>query len=241
MKNDELKEKIRKNIKEEIAVSNIRKEFDMKTNRNKRIVYVISSICAVFILGIVIFIGTNKLDNAFNIGKTEQSNKNKEEQNIKLNVNKLEDLAMTSLDADIKTIEMDTLPKKFKFMDGVIIPKGYELENSYNVYVRKNKDIAEYNILHDYLFYYRKDSTSNIKIAFSEIEKPLRDYYIEEEKNISKIGDVELIISNWKQMYIVTFEYENIFFDIETTGITEDELITLLESIIDGVRNVMFK
>ena len=32
MENNELKEKIRKNIKEEITISNIRKEFGMKTN-----------------------------------------------------------------------------------------------------------------------------------------------------------------------------------------------------------------
>lgn len=38
-------------------------------------------------------------------------------------------------------------------------------------------------------------------------------------------------------MYIVSFEYENIYFDIETTGITENQLITLLESIIDSISN----
>lgn len=88
MKNNELKEKIRKNIKEEIAISNIRKEFDMKTNKNRKILYAISSICAVFILGIGIFIGTGKMNNTgLEIGKTEV-NKNKEESLVvELNIN----------------------------------------------------------------------------------------------------------------------------------------------------------
>lgn len=241
MENNELKEKIRKNIKEDIAISNIRKEFDMKTSKNKKIVYSISSICAVFILGISIFLGVNNSlfrENGLEIGKTEDFNKNKEESlSIELNINKLKDISMAKLDADIKTIEVEKLPEKFNFMKNVIIPEKYELESSYNIYIKENKDIEEYNILHDYVFSYKKDDLNDIKIAFSEIEKPLRDYYIEEGEKISKIGDVEVIISQWKQMYIVSFEYGNIYFDIETTGITENQLITLLESIIDSTSN----
>ena len=72
----------------------------------------------------------------------------------------------------------------------------------------------------------------NITIAFSEIDKPLRDYYIDNQELKSKIGDVELEISQYKNMYIVTFSYNNLNFDIETNGITEDELVELLVSII---------
>ena len=36
MENNNLEEKIRKNLKEEIAISNIRKEFDMKTKKNRK-------------------------------------------------------------------------------------------------------------------------------------------------------------------------------------------------------------
>ena len=110
MENNELKEKIRKNIKEDIAISNIRKEFDMKTSKNKKIVYSISSICAVFILGISIFLGVNNSlfkENGLEIGKTEDFNKNKEESlNIELNINKIKDMLMTQLDADTKTIDV---------------------------------------------------------------------------------------------------------------------------------------
>lgn len=239
MKNNELREKIRKNIKEEIAVSNIRKEFDMKTNKNRKILYAISSICAVFILGIGIFIETGKMNNTgLEIGKTEV-NKNKEESLVvELNINKLKIMEMLDLDADIKTIDIDKLPEEFKFMENLLIPEEYEFENSYTVYTRENINIEEYNILHDYILNYRKDDLNDIKIAFSKVEKPLRDYFIQDGDKISKIGDVELNISQWEEMYIVTFEYEDIYFDIETTGITENQLVDLLESLINNVKNV---
>lgn len=235
MENNELKEKIRKNIKEEIAISNIRKEFGMKTNKNKKLVYAISSICAVFILGIGIFIGTSKLnnnifqDNSLEIGKTEDKCLN-----IELNINILKDMSMTSLDADTKTIELEQLSEEFMFMKNLLIPEEYEFENSYTVYIRGQKEIAEYNKLHDYILNYKKDDLNNIKIAFSKIEPPIRDYFIQGGDKISKIGNVELKISRWKEMYITTFEYKDIYFDIETTGITEKQLVDLLVSIIEN-------
>ena len=231
MENNELKEKIRKNIKEEIAISNIRKEFGMKTNKNKKVIYVLSSICAVFILGIGIFVGVNKNllpSNTVDIGKTDAND------GVELNINKIKDMSMTSLDADVKTVEIESLPEEFTFIENLQIPEEYNFENGYTVYTRENTDTAEYNVLHDYILNYRKDDLNDIKIAFSEIEEPIRDYFILEGEKISKIGDVELKISQWEDMYIVTFEHNNIYFDIETTGITENQLVDLLESIIDN-------
>ena len=164
MKDNELKEKIRKNIKEEIAISNIRKEFGMKTNKNKKVIYVLSSICAVFILGIGIFVGVNKNllpGNTVDIGKTDAND------GVELNINKIKDMSMTSLDADVKTIELENLPEEFTFMESLVAPAEYQLESSYMVNVRSNRDIAEYDVIHDYVFNYRKDSSNDIKIAFS--------------------------------------------------------------------------
>lgn len=73
---------------------------------------------------------------------------------------------------------------------------------------------------------------NKVIIAFSEIEKPLRDYYIDVGDKVSKIGEIELVISQYKDMYIVTFNFKDIYFDIETTGITEDELLEILQSIL---------
>ncbi len=237
MKNNELKEKIRNNIREEIAISNIRKEFDMRKNKNKKMIYTISSMCAVFILGIGILIGTSNLNNKTlqgeSLGKTENDNIK-----VELKINKIKDMSMAKLDTDVKTIEIENLPENMQFINKVKISDEYKLTSSYNVYTRDiNSDNRDYNILHDYLFYYEKGENNIIRIAVSEIEKPLRDYFIGEGEKISKIGDAKLTIYQWNQMYIVNFEYKNMYFDIETTGVTEDELTTLLESIITNVNN----
>lgn len=206
----------------------------MKTNKNKKVIYVLSSICAVFILGIGIFVGVNKNllpGNTVDIGKTDAND------GVELNINKIKDMSMTSLDADVKTIELENLPEEFTFIENLQIPEEYNFENGYTVYTRENTDTAEYNVLHDYILNYRKDDLNDIKIAFSGIEAPIRDYFIGDGDKISKIGNVELKVSQWENMYIVTFEYNDIYFDIETTGITESQLVDLLKSIIDNGTN----
>ena len=230
MENNNLKEQVRKNVKEKIAVSNIRKEFDMKSKNNKKLIYWVSSICAVFVLCFSLLIGTDFLNNG-----TEDLYGKKENLDIKLNINKIKELLMASLDADIKIIDIEKLPEKFDFIKNTNIPDQYKLESSYNVYTRKDINVEEYDVLHDYVFKYRKDSINKIVIAFSEIDKPLRDYYIDSSDKVSMIGDIEFIISKYKEMYMVTFGYENINFDIETVGITENELVNLLQSIITEI------
>ena len=102
------------------------------------------------------------------------------------------------------------------------------------IYTRNSIEEPVYDVLHDYVFdYHTEDNiTRNITIAFSEIDEPLRDYYIDNHELKSKIGDVEMEISQYENMYIVTFSYNNLNFDIEANGITEDELVELLVSII---------
>lgn len=237
MENNNLKEQIRKNVKEKIAVSNIREEFDMKSKKSRKIIYGITSSAAVFILCIGIIIGTNTFNNNQRQDKhceiaDLQGNKKNESQKINLNINKINEMLATSLDADTKTIEIGELPEKFEFIKNIKIPEEYNIESSYNIYTRNDINKSEYDVLHDYVFYYRKDSMNEIIITFSEIEKPLRDYYINVGDKVSRIGNIELIISQYKDMYIVTFNFKDIYFDIETTGITENELLELLQSIL---------
>ena len=52
MENNDLEDKTRKMVKEKIAVSNIKEEFKMKENKNRKTIYFVTSVCAVFVLGI---------------------------------------------------------------------------------------------------------------------------------------------------------------------------------------------
>lgn len=90
MENKDLKEKIRKNVKEKIAVANIRKEFDMKIMNKRKIIYGTLSACAMCVLCLGIVLNTQKennklLSNISNEGEqieavTDELQKNKDKQ-----------------------------------------------------------------------------------------------------------------------------------------------------------------
>ena len=154
--------------------------------------------------------------------------------NVMLEINPMQGASMAKLDADVETVEINSLPEKFEFINNIKLPSEYKLDNSYEIYTRENYDDAECSLLHDYVFNYSKDCENSIKVAFSEIGEPIRDCFLEDSDKVSKIGDIDVIISQYEKMYEETFKCKEIYFDIETNGITEEELVNLLESIIKG-------
>ena len=152
--------------------------------------------------------------------------------NVMLEINPMQGASMAKLDADVQTVEINSLPEKSEFINNIALPSEYKLDNSYELFTRENFNTTEYSLLHDYVFNYSKDYENTIKVAFSEVGEPIRDYFLDDSKKVSKIGDVDVIISQYEKMYVATFKCKEIYFDIETNGITEEELVNLLESII---------
>ena len=180
------------------------------------------------ILILALVIGLNR--NTFNNEITEIDGIKAE-----IKINKLNDMAMSSLDADIKTVEVEEIPEKFDVLKTIKTPEGFNLESIYAVYVRENIQTEEYNILNNYVINYRTNESAekSITISFSDTYEPLRDYFIDKENSkVSNINDIELVIYNYEKMYITKFEYNGIKFDIETSRISEEEFIDLLLSII---------
>ena len=208
-----------------------KKEFYIKIIRNKKIIYGLSSACAVFILGVGILAMQKKSNN--NEMKVENERMvSSRNMNVMLEINPMQGTSMAKLDADVQTVEINSLPEKFEFINNIALPSEYKLDNSYELFTRENFNTTEYSLLHDYVFNYSKDCENSIKVAFSEVEEQIRDYFLDDSKKVSKIGDVNVIISKYEKMYVATFKCKEINFDIETNGITEEELVNLLESII---------
>ena len=181
------------------------------------------------ILILVVAIGLNR--NVFNNEITKQIGGSK----VEIKINKLNDIEMLKLDADIKNLEVDEIPKKYETLKTIKIPEGFYSESIYAVYVRENIQTEEYNILNNYVMGYRTNESAekDITISFSDTYEPLRDYFIDKENSkVSDINGIKLVIYNYKEMYITKFEYNGIKFDIETSGISEEEFINLLVSII---------
>lgn len=252
MENNDLKEKIRKNVKERIAVSNIREEFDMKNKKSRKIIYGITSSAAVFILGFGIMIGTNTFNNnqvQNNPYGISDFNKNKEE-TLKTELNIYKVASLTSADMDVKIEHYNSkLPEyiwqeileEFKEYMGISknefeakITDKFTQTNFYTVKIPGYKDanLSDEYKKHDYVFEYKTENDGEIRIALCKEEEPLRDCFFEFKGKKSKIGNTELEISQYNNNYMVTFEFNNINYDIETENITENELSELLQSIL---------
>lgn len=148
-------------------------------------------------------------------------------------INKVDAFLEASFDADVKII--DSIPEKqteqFSFLNHLSLPEGVFLTNHYLVYVKQMPQ-EEYTKLHDYVYSYSThNSNKTITLSFSTIGTPLRDYYLGENGEASIIKGAKLQIYQYEKMYMVIGSYQGLYFDIETQGVTQNELISLLESI----------
>lgn len=122
MENNDLKEKIRKNVKEKIAVANIRREFDMKIMNKRKIIYGTLSACAMCVLCLGIALNTEKgnnklLSNISNEGEQIESVKdvlnNEEQQENEQITNKPVEDKDTSENEPAKELTNKTYPESY--------------------------------------------------------------------------------------------------------------------------------
>ena len=205
-------------IRNQILLKNERKN---KKNMIKFLEYVIP-VFVIAIVGGVLFLNNYRDDYIFS------------DNNSNIIVNKIDNLDLTKLDADIKLEEIYSvnLPWNDMFND-INIPKDLDKFYGYGVYT-KNDSTGEYDIFNSYVYeYFNLNENRKIKIAFSDINKPIRDYFFDSaEVKESNINNQELIIYQNEDNYFVEFKYNEYYFDIETRAITIDELTKLLTTII---------
>ena len=117
--------------------------------------------------------------------------------------------------------------------DGITLPKDLTKENGYAIYT-KNSETGQYTDLNSYVYEYSNNSDKRkIRLAFSETEKPLRDYYFNTQNTKkSNINNYELLIFQYSDTFYTEFSYKGYNFDIETNNITKAELTSLLKSIL---------
>ena len=79
----------------------------------------------------------------------------------------------------------------------------------------------------------------NIQLAYSKYNYPFRDYFLSPEEDVSILDGVEIKITQQPEnhLYLCLFELNGYYFDIETSQITEAELIDFLLNLISKVKN----
>lgn len=150
-------------------------------------------------------------------------------------VNTIDQLGATRIDADIKDISSNNLfvPWIEGLEEDITIPHDLNQLHAYGIYT-KNQQTMLYDILNCYVYtWFNEEADRSIHLSFSDKNRPVRDYYFSEEgAKVSSIGQHELTIYQYEELYFTEFQYQGSYFDIETSHITFEELTALLESIL---------
>ena len=114
--------------------------------------------------------------------------------------------------------------KSFPFFKKIVLPKDFKEE----------KKSQEYQLLEDdTIFLFSYQGNENRKIIITVGEKSLsRSFLNEDKEKQSKINGHSVSIYSQNNIYVVVFEFQNYYFDIETANVSKKELITLLKSIL---------
>ena len=130
--------------------------------------------------------------------------------------------------ADSKLIEKNDLPIE---LIGLTNVAGNEASMITALYTKSDITKEEFDVLHDYVLNFFNDEQS-IKISATKEEKPLRDYFFQATDDISNIDGHDVKISKYEDKYIVNLEKGEYHFDIETNGLTEDEMIKVVSEVL---------
>lgn len=157
---------------------------------------------------------------------------------LEININKAEKQGMAKFDADIQEAVSDlneefnkTFPFAQKELNAPKDLRNYGVNRI--ILTKENYTDKKYTVTHDYIWDYSNEAQDRtIRIAFSKVGKPIRDYYLSSEEKISKIGNTDVIITQYEKLYLAEFKLNDVYFDIETAGITQKELVDLLVSFI---------
>ena len=161
-------------------------------------------------------------------------NELKEElRNLDIHINEITDIAEAKIDANSESLPKEEISEElYDFINRISVPEKYQFESISGVYIKSSKNKPDYDILRDYVFKFTKNESSYINITVSEVGAPLRDVLFDSDSAVSNLKDMELYIYQYEGKYIVEFNDGEKYFYIEATGITEDQLFNLLDSII---------
>lgn len=254
MENNDLKEKIRKNVKERIAVSNIREEFDMKGKKSRKIIYGITSVAAVCILCVGITVNYNNLKNDKVLigekGDKEIEDYQKEKENVKednviFNAGSIE--TATSISGKVTNVDGnwkdENVEENFGFIRNIEILKQYEHLRQGMVYVKENIEDTNYSKFQQYelIYYMDGNNAPSTDIIFTKEDKILQCMIPNESDfpsstisgNEVKLFKAKNFFDNSKINGEAFFKYKDYKFYITSHRIDENDFIELIKSILN--------
>lgn len=143
------------------------------------------------------------------------------------------DNAKLDIDGRSEDITTDDLYKIYPLLKDIVVPNDYNINGIIKCYLF-NDDTDKYDKLYGYNIIYSGGNNKYIDIfILTATTKRLRCFSIDtDEMKSSIINGNSIKIMGEDKNYYAIFSYNNINFDIETTGISEEEFIQLIKSMV---------
>lgn len=153
-----------------------------------------------------------------------------------ININKITKISNKMLDIKYENINIETLSEDYNFISKLYVPINFKDIKAYKIlskHIDNNSMSKNYDNLINYSLIYNNEQKKQLIISFSKTNEPVRDYYFSSENSkVSKINNKEIFIYQYEKIYMTKFNYNNIYFDIETQNINEEEFLTIISSIV---------
>ena len=208
--------------------TSISKKIERGNKMNKIFKYSLVPMAIVITLASVFLL--NKRSNTNNVLDSDVKN------NDVIIVNSIDnnsDNAKLDIDGRSEDITTDDLYKIYPLLKDIVVPNDYNINGIIKCYLF-NDDTGKYDKLYGYNIIYSGGNNKYIDIfILIDTTKRLRYFSIDTGKMRNSIinGNNIKIMGEDKNYYAI-FSYNNINFDIETTGISEGEFIQLIKSIV---------
>lgn len=156
-----------------------------------------------------------------------------------LEVNELSKFISADMDIELSFYEdSDVISSAFHDTTGMQydefishIPADFEVNSHYSVDVPTGPSSGQYTP-HDFVIEAVADNGGEVRIALSRFGEPCRDMLImSDNPNESKVNGISLIIYGYQDVFLVELCHNNVYYDIETTGIS----LQALESLLSGL------
>ena len=225
-------DKLNKVITNDFDITNnyisIRKKMERGNKMNKIFKYSLVSMAIVITMTSVFLL--NKKSSANNVLDSNVKNNDV----IVINsVDNNSDNTKLDIDGRSEDITTDDLYKIYPLLKDIIVPNDYNINGIIKCYLF-NEDTGKYDKLYGYNIIYSGGNNKYIDIfILIDTTKRLRCFSIDtDEMKSSIINGNSIKIMGEDKYYYAIFSYNNINFDIETTGISEEEFIQLIKSMV---------
>ena len=208
--------------------TSIRKKMEIGNKMNKRFKYSLVPMAIVIAITSVFLLNKKSITN-----NVLDSNVKNNDVIIVNNIDNNFDNAKLDIDGRSEDITSDDLYKIYPLLKDIVVPNDYNINRIIKCYLF-NDDTGKYDKLYGYTIIYSGGNNKYIDIfILIDTTKRLRCFSIDtDEMKSSIVNNTNIKIMGENKNYYAIFSYNNINFDIETAGISEEDVIQLLKSII---------